>query len=144
LVNFAVYLLNILTMKKIFLLCMAVALTGIFGALNAQDKSELSNKAVSAQYKYEIDVLNSEIKTAKIKLKADQNNLELRKDLEEKQTQLKEVKVKKKIIDDAIKSKAASEKAAKKAEKASEKAEKAQLNAEKKAANAQQLKEKEN
>ena len=130
-------------MKKIFLLCMAIALTGVFNVLHAQDKSGLSDKALSAQYKYEIDVLNSEIKTAKVKLKADQNNLDLRKDFEEKQSQLKDIKAKKKVIDDAIKSKAASEKAAKKAEKASEKAEKAQLDAEKKAANAQKLKKSE-
>jgi len=127
-------------MKKIFLLCMAIALTGVFNVLHAQDKSGLSDKALSAQYKYEIDVLNSEIKTTKIKLKADQNNLDLRKELEEKQSELKDLKAKKQVVDDAIKSKAASEKATKKAEKASEKAEKAQIDAEKKAANAQKLK----
>ena len=122
---------------------MAVTLTSVFGALFAQDKSNLSDKALSAQYKYEIDVLNSEIKTVKIKLKADQKNAELRSDLETKEAKLKEVKSKKKIIDDAIKSKAASEKADKKADKAAQKADNAQRNAEKRAKDAQQLKESE-
>ena len=130
-------------MKKIILLCMTVMLSGISGVMYAQDKSGLSDKALSAQYKHEIDLLNSEIKTTKIKLKADQQNPELRSDLDKKQAQLKEVKAKKKVVDDAIKSKAASEKAAKKADKAADKAEKAQQNADKRASDAQKLKESE-
>ena len=130
-------------MKKIILLGMAIALTGIFGALGAQDKTGLSNKALSAEYKYEIDLLSSEIKTAKIKLKADQKNPELRAELESKEEQLKEVKKKKKIIDDAIKSQAASQKAVTKADKAAKKADKAQQDAEQRADDAQRLKEKE-
>ena len=130
-------------MKKLFLLCMVVALTGVFGATYAQDRSGQSDRALSAQYKQEIDVLNSEIKTVKIKLKADQTNPELRTDLEDKQAQLKEVKAKKKVIDDAIRSKENSEKAAKRAEDAAKKAEKAQQNADRKAADAQKLKERE-
>ena len=121
-------------MKKILLLGMVIALTGVFSAASAQNKSELSDKALSAQYKRDIDVLNSEIKTAKLKLKSDQKNLELRSDLEDKQAQLKEAKSKKKIIDDAIKSKAAAEKAAKKAEKAEQ-------DAQKRANDAQKLRE---
>ena len=109
-------------MKRILLLLMAVALTGVFNAIQAQNKAELSDKALSAQYKHEIDVLNLEIKTLKVKLKGDPKNTEFRADLEDKQAQLKDVKSKKKIIDDAIKSKAASEKAAKKAEKAEKQA----------------------
>jgi len=130
-------------MKKLFLACMTVALTGLFGALNAQDKTGLSDKALSAEYKYEIDLLNSEIKTAKVKLKADQKNPALRSDLETKEARLKEIKGKKKVIDNAIKSKAASEKAAKKADKASKKADKAQHNAEQRADDAQRLRERE-
>jgi hypothetical protein len=124
-------------MKKILLLCMAIVLTGVFSVTLAQNKPELSDKALSAQYKYEIDVLNSEIKTVKIKLKADQKNPALRADLEDKQAKLKDVRSKKKIIDDAIKSKAASEKAAKKAEKAEKKAQQS-------ADDAQKLRSKEN
>ncbi len=123
-------------MKKILLLCMMVALTGVFGTINAQDKSGLSDKALSAQYKQQIDVLSSEIKTVKVKLKGDKTNADLQGELATKQAQLKTAKSKKDVIDKAIKSKDASEKAAKKAEKAQEKAEKH-------AANAQQMKDNE-
>ena len=123
-------------MKKIFLLCMAVVLAGVFNMTHAQNKSELSDKALSAQYKHEIDVLNSEIKTAKIKLKGEPKNNAFRADLEQKQSQLKEIKTKKKVIDDAIKSKAASEKAAQKAEKA-------EKNAQRRADDAQKVRDRE-
>ncbi|MDR0797093.1 MAG: hypothetical protein LBE79_13760 [Tannerella sp.] len=123
-------------MKKIFLLCMAVTLTGIVNVTLAQERPEISDRALSAQYKYEINVLNSEIKTVKIKLRADQKNPVLRADLEDKQVKLNDVKTKKKIIDNAIKSKAASEKAARKAEKAEQ-------NALRRADEAQRLREKE-
>lgn len=113
-----------------------VALTGVFGTINAQDKSGLSDKALSAQYKQQIDVLSSEIKTVKVKLKGDKTNADLQGELATKQAQLKTAKSKKDVIDKAIKSKDASEKAAKKAEKAQEKAEKH-------AANAQQMKDNE-
>jgi len=114
---------------------MVIALTGVFSTINAQNKSGLSDKALSAQYKQEIDVLNSEIKTLKIKLKADKENTDLKKELAVKQVELKDVKEKKKIIDNAISSKAASEKANKKAEKAQEKADKHAVNAQKLKAN---------
>ena len=112
-------------MKKSLLLCMAIALTGIFGVLYAQDRSNLSDKALSAQYKHEIGVLNSEIKTARIRLNADKGNPDLRLDLEQKQIMLKEVRGKKQVIDAAIKTRESSEKAARKAEKATAKAERA-------------------
>jgi hypothetical protein len=124
-------------MKKLFLLLMTIALTGVFSVINAQDKSGLSDKALSAQYKHEINLLNSEIKTVKIKLKADKDNSELKKDLAVKQEDLKELKSKKGVIDKAIKSKAA-------AEKAQSKAEKAQKKAEKSASDAQRLRETQN
>ena len=130
-------------MKRILLVCMMIALTGLFSAMNAQGRSGQSDKALSAQYKHEIDVLSSEIKTTKIKLKEDKQNAQLRSDLEGKEAQLKELKSKKKIVDDAINSQAASEKAAKRAENAAKKAEKAQQKADKNAANAQRLKESE-
>ena len=118
-------------MKKLFLLFMTIALTGVFGTVNAQNKSGLSDKALSAQYKQEIDILTSEIKTIKVKLKADSANSDLKKELAVKEVELKEAKANKKVIDNAIKSKAASEKAQKKAEKAQEKADKAAINAQK-------------
>ena len=123
-------------MKKLILLFMAIALTGVFSTINAQSKSGLSDKALSTQYKHEIDVLNSEIKTIKIKLKSDKENTDLKKELAVKQVELKELKEKKNVIDNAIKSKAAHEKAQNKAEKAQKKSEKA-------ASDAQKVKEKE-
>ena len=110
---------------------MAIALTGVFSAVNAQNKSGLSDKALSAQYKQEIDVLNAEIKTLKVKLKADKANTEYKKELAVKEVEVKEAKANKKIIDNAIKSKAASEKAQKNAEKAQKKADKAAEDAKK-------------
>ena len=124
-------------MKRLFFIWLAIVFTGVSYTSHAQGKPEPSDKALSAQYKFEISVLNSEIKTLKIKSKGDQKNLELRSELVSKQEQLKEVKSKKKIIDDAIKSKAASEKATIKAEKAA-------LKAQKHAEDAKQLKAREN
>ena len=124
-------ILNLLKMKKLILLFMTIALTGVFSTINAQKKTGLSDKALSAQYKQEIDVLSSEMKTIKVKLKADKENTELKKELAVKQVELKELKADKKVIDNAINSKAASEKAQKKAEKAQKKAEKAAEDAKK-------------
>ena len=122
-------------MKKLVLLFMSIMLTGVFSTINAQSKSDMSDKELSAQYKHEINVLNSEIKTIKIKLKADKTNKDLQLDLVGKQSMLKEVSAKKKIIDNAIKSQQASEKAAKKADKAQLKAEKSALDAQRLKAN---------
>ncbi|MDR1724445.1 MAG: hypothetical protein LBR84_10970 [Tannerella sp.] len=130
-------------MKKIVLILMTIALTNVFGIVRAQDKTELSDKALSVKYKQEIDILASEIKTIKLKLKADKDNSELTKDLAVKTEQLKDLKEKKQVIDTAIKSKAASEKAALKAERAAEKAERAKRDAERAAQKSQELKEKE-
>jgi len=123
-------------MKKIVLLFMTIALAGMFGTINAQDVSKLSDEALSAQYKHEIDIVNSQIKAIKIQLKTDKENGALKVDLATKNTQLKELKAKKKVIDNAIKSKKASEKASKKAQQAQKKAEQ-------RANDAQKLKEKE-
>ena len=115
---------------------MTMVLAGMFNAINAQNTSNLSDEALSAQYKHEINVLNSQIKTLKLQLKTDKENGPLKVDLAVKQAQLKELKNKKSVIDDAIKSKNAAAKAAKKANDAQRKAE--QL-----ASDAQKLKEKE-
>ena len=116
-------------MKKLVLLFMTIMLTGVFSTIYAQSKSEMSDKELSAQYKHEINVLNSEVKTIKLKLKADKTNKDLQLDLVGKQSEIKDLNAKKKIIDSAIKSKEASEKAVKKAEKAQQKAEKNALDA---------------
>jgi hypothetical protein len=118
---------------------MFIAVSGLFSSINAQ----VSDKAMSAKYKEEINIVSSEIKTLKLKLKSDADNIELKSELREKSDTLKDLKDKKAVIDKAIKSKAASERAAKKAEKAAEQAEKAKLDAEKADANAKKLKEKE-
>ena len=115
-------------MKKVFLLLLTMVL---FSAINAQNKSELSDKVLSAQYKHEIEVLNSEIKTLKVKLKGDKGNVALKGEISRKDTDLKEIKSKKKVIDNAIKTKKAAEKAANKAEKAANKAEKGATDAQK-------------
>ena len=122
-------------MKKLILFFITIVLTGVFSTINAQGKSDMSDKELSAQYKHEINVLNSEIKTFKLKLKADKTNKDLQLGLIEKQSMLKELNAKKKVIDNAIKSQQASEKAAKKADKAQQKAEKSALDAQRLKAN---------
>jgi hypothetical protein len=116
-------------MKRILLLFTAIALTSIFSHINAQDKVALSDKELSNQYKQEIKILELEIKTVKVKLKADRENSDLKTDLAAKSDQLKDLKSKKIIIDKAIKSKMAAEKATQKAKYAQKKAEKAAFDA---------------
>ena len=111
-------------MKKILLFCITLTITGLFNVIQAQNRSGISDKALSDQYKHEINVLNLEIKTLKVKLKGEPRNVVFRSELESKQAKLKEVKSNKKTVDNAIKSKVAAEKAAKKAEKANKTAQK--------------------
>ncbi|MDR2776123.1 MAG: hypothetical protein LBC19_15580 [Tannerella sp.] len=118
-------------MKRLLLLFMTIALTGVISSVEAQDKVVLSDKELSNQYKQEIKILELEIKTVKVKLKADRENSDLKTALTAKTDQLKELKSKKNIIDKAIKSKTAAEKAAIKAENAQKKAEKAAADAQK-------------
>ncbi|MDR0836447.1 MAG: hypothetical protein LBN11_07720 [Tannerella sp.] len=124
-------------MKRLVALCVALMLTFMVGVVKAQDGSKKNDKELSSQYKAEIDVLKSEIKTLKLKLKADGDNVGLKSDIKRKSDALNVVKDKKAVIDKAIKSKKASE-------KASEKAVKAQLKAEKAAKAAKEVKEGEN
>jgi len=124
-------------MRRLFLSAI-ITLTGFFTLATAQDKTD---KEASAEYAQEIKIVQSEIKTLKIKLKADKDDSVLKSELAAKEATLKELKSKKKVIDDSIKSKAASEKAEKKAAAAKEKAEKAQQKAEKAAKDAQKVKE---
>ena len=112
-------------MKRIMTLCMAVMLIFSAGIAKAQDVSTMSDKDLSAQYKGQMDVLKSEIKTLKLKLKTDKENPDLKAEVKQKTEDLTEVKDKKAVIDKAIKSKKASEKATQKADKAQRDAEKA-------------------
>jgi hypothetical protein len=128
-VNYFAYIcrikrLKIQDMKRLVALCMVVMFTCTAGIVNAQSGSIRSDKELSNQFKAEIDVLKSEIKTLKLKLKTEED-VTLRTELREKTEALNVVKDKKAVIDKAIKSQKASEKAAKKADKAQLKAEKA-------------------
>ncbi|MDR1737707.1 MAG: hypothetical protein LBR66_02660 [Candidatus Symbiothrix sp.] len=118
-------------MRKILFLVAAFALNSMFVSIYAQDNSSLTDKELSERYKWDIAIANSEIKTLKLKLKADKGNPEIEQAIASKEKQIKDLKAKKKIADAAVKSKAASEKAAKKAEKAKAKVEQAQKDAEK-------------
>jgi hypothetical protein len=111
-------------MKRFVVLCMALMLTCSVGMVKAQDRSK-SDKELSNQYKGEIDVLKSEIKTLKLKLKAAPDDITLKPELREKTETLNVIKDKKAVIDKAIKSQKASEKATANAEKAKLKAERA-------------------
>ncbi|MDR3251580.1 MAG: hypothetical protein LBT42_07970 [Tannerella sp.] len=129
-------------MRKLFLLFMAIALNSMFFAINAQDNAGLSDEALSAKYKQEIKIMDSEIKTIRLKLKAETDNNDLKSELAVKTEQLKELKSKKKVLDEAVNSKKAAQKAAQNAEKAKEKAERAQKKAERDAEDAKKIKEK--
>ncbi|MDR1814552.1 MAG: hypothetical protein LBR18_06865 [Tannerella sp.] len=115
-------------MKKLVIIFITIALTGLTSLISAQ---ELSDEALSAKYKQEIAVLASEIKTVKLKLKADKDNTALKEELSDKEAQYKDLVAKKKVIDKSIKSVKAAEKAEKKAEKAKSDAEKAAIDARK-------------
>jgi hypothetical protein len=128
--------LKIIEMKKVILLLTLLLTYSYVGAQSEDDKT------ISSQYAKEIKVVQSEIKTLKLKIKADATDTALQTELVQKEAKLKELQSKKKVIDDAIKSKAASEKAAKKAEKAKEQAEKALKKAEQAEKDAAKVKEK--
>jgi len=100
---------------------MAIALTGVFSTINAQ--KDISDEALSAKYKHEISVLESEVKTVKLKLKVNKSDSDLQTELAKHQSEIKSLKAKKKTVDGAIKSKKAADKAKTKAEKALRKSE---------------------
>jgi hypothetical protein len=124
-------------MKKLIALCMALMLTCTLSIVKAQDVSKLSDKELSEKYNADMNVLKSEIKTLKLKQKADKDNVTLKSEIRQKTEDFNVVKDKKTVIDKAIKSQKASEKATQNAEKAQQKADKA-------AKAAKQVKEKEN
>lgn len=84
-----------------------------------------SNDRISDELDNKIDVLKAEIKTLKVKQKADKNNTSLASEISQKEIELKEVKRHKKVIDEAIKAEKDHTKQSKQAEKAQEKHEEA-------------------
>lgn len=94
-----------------------------------QNDKTLTNAQLSTQYKRQIDVINNEIKTLKSQAKLYKDDVaksaEIASMLGSKKSELKDVKSKKKVVDNAIKMEKASQKAAKKAEKAQRKAQEA-------------------
>jgi type IV secretory pathway VirB10-like protein len=105
---------------------MALMFTCTLNIVKAQDISTKSDKELSDQYKAEMNILKSEIKTLKLKLKTDKDNVVLKSEIKQKTEDFNLVKEKKTVIDRAIKSRKASEKATAKAEKARQEAEKAE------------------
>jgi len=112
-------------MKKIlkFTLLMAIFCMPVIG--NAEEDGFVRNKALSAQYKSQITILNHEIKALKARVKANPSDVNVQMEMERKKEELRAVKEKKSVVDAAVKTEKASRKAAKAAEKARLKAEKA-------------------
>lgn len=108
-------------MKKGLKLALVMALFCLPVVSNAQSDDMVKNKALSTQYKNEINIANHEIKALKAKIKANPSDVNLNVELEKKKVAVKELKSKKKIVDEAIKAEKASLKAAKAAEKAKQK-----------------------
>lgn len=124
-------------MKKIKYLFAALMLCAPL-LVNADNLSD--NKAKSDQYKQELKILTQEIKTLKAKQKLHPEDSSLAGQMVAKKAELAEVKNKKKIVDEAIKTEKASQKASEAAEKAKDKAEKATKKAAEAAKNAENAK----
>ena len=94
-----------------------------------QNDKTLTNAQLSTQYKRQIDVINSEIKTLKAQAKLYKEDAakaaEVASMLGSKKSELKNIQQKKKVVDKAIKTEKASKKAAEKAVKAQRKAQEA-------------------
>jgi hypothetical protein len=113
-------------MKNFFKYALVLAMLCMPVVMNADDVDMLTkNKALSASYKGKIKVISHEIKALKAKLKVDDTDVKTHAELEQKKAEMKDLKEKKEIVDDAIKTEKASIKAAKAAEKAKLKAAKA-------------------
>ena len=104
-------------MKKGFKFALILALLSMPVVCSAQSDDMVKNKALSAQYKSDITIVNHELKALKAKVKANPSDVNLNVELKKK-VELKDLKGKKKIVDEAIKAEKASLKAAKAAEKA--------------------------
>lgn len=104
-------------------------LSGFSTICNAQEKT--IDKTLSAHYEQEIKILDSEIKTLKIKLNSDKKNETLKSELAQKKEARSDLKKKKGTLDKAVKNQKSAEKALRKAEQAREKAEKASKEAQK-------------
>lgn len=92
-----------------------------------QPSANLTNEQLSEQYKIQLDVINSEIKTLKLQAKLYKTDpvksAEVSAGIASKKSELSDVKAKKKIIEKAIATEKAHKKAEEKALKAQKKAE---------------------
>ena len=95
-------------------------------SIYADDRNleSMTDKELSQHFAQRTDELNAEIKLIQTKLKADKNNVELHTQLNNCKSELTCVKNNKKIVDNAIKTRAKADAAVEKAEKAIQKAEK--------------------
>lgn len=129
-------------MKKIYVLGIALMLSGAYCAAQTNGTSQMQtsqiqtlsaadNDALSAKYKDDMKILAAEMKAIKVKLKTNKNDAMLKSELKLKQAQYKDIKSKKDKVDTIIKTEKASAKAMASAEKAQAKAKKASANAEK-------------
>lgn len=91
----------------------------------SQDFDRMTDKQLSAYYQQRINELNAEIKLVNTKLKNDKENVDLHKQLNNCKAELNISKQNKKVLDNAIKTRAKADKAIEAAEKAIQKAEKA-------------------
>ncbi len=89
-----------------------------------------SNELISDELKSRIEILSAEIKALKARKKADPKNTAVLSEILSKESQLKETKRQKKVIDEVISTGKTSQKQASQAEKAQRKNEKAHDNAE--------------
>jgi len=118
-------------------------------AFAQQDQIKLSNDALSAQYKLQIEAANIELKALKAKKKAYPDNADIVRQLAEKKAEIKDLQSRKKVIDKAVKvdkahakAERAQEKAEKAAERAEAKLERARVKAEKAAEKTERAQEK--
>lgn len=89
-----------------------------------------SNELISDELKSKIEILNADLKALKARKKADPKNTAVLSEILSKESQLKEAKRQKKVIDEVISAGKSSQKQTNQAEKAQRKKEKAHDNAE--------------
>ena len=112
---------------KIKTIIAAIALMAVPALTFAQ--ANKSNEQLSEDFDKQIDVMQLEIKTLKAKQKAEPGNSTYAAEQSQKEAQLKELKAKKKTIDEAIKADKKAQKEAKQADKAQKKHEEAEREA---------------
>lgn len=111
---------------KTFKLMLAALLMMGSTCVWADDRSieDMSDKELSAHFAQRMNELKAEIKLVNTKLKADKDNVDLHKQLNNCKSELNTIKQNKKVVDNAIKTRDKADKAIDKAEKAIQKAEK--------------------